>query len=101
VDSLTNALIEKKIAEWLDKKKEILRVYWKSLEEWATLIIDWAHETGKSEPIILAEIRESTQEFSNLPDEDLKKIFKIIEKRNAGKIIPIENGELSIKINLD
>ena len=32
VETLSTTLVEKKIAAWLDKKREILRVYWKSLK---------------------------------------------------------------------
>jgi hypothetical protein len=76
----------------------MLRIYWKSLEEWSGLLADWARDTGKTEPIILAEIRESEQEFKDLPEEDLKKIFKILEKQKKAQIIPLETGEWSVKI---
>jgi len=98
VEALTETLVNKKIAEWLDRKKEMLRIYWKSLEEWAGLLADWARDTGKTEPIIMAEIRESEEEFKDLPEDDLKKIFKILEKQKKAQIIPLETGEWSIKI---
>jgi hypothetical protein len=96
---LTEALVQKKIAEWLDRKKEALRIYWKSMEEWSGLIVDWAHDNGKTDPIIMPEIRSSGEEFANLPDQDLRKIFKIIEKQGKGMVVPMEQGEVALKVN--
>lgn len=101
IEFLTAYLVEKKLAEWLDKKKEMLRIYWKSLEEWADLILEWAKENGKADIVIIPEIRGSGEEFANLPDDDLRKIFKILEKRNVLVIIPVENNEYAVKFKIE
>lgn len=75
---IAQALVDKKQAEWLSKSKEKLRVYWKSLDNWAEDIYEWAMEISPLEPILIFEIRESNQEFSNLPREDIEKIFKML-----------------------
>ncbi len=95
---IAEELVEREQAEWLSKSKEKLRVYWKSLDNWAQEIYEWALEISPLEPILIFEIRESNKEFSNLPKEDIIKIFKMLEKDNKGIIIKAENGQISFKI---
>ncbi|MHA1824920.1 MAG: hypothetical protein ACTSXM_13775 [Promethearchaeota archaeon] len=101
IRELAEGLVDKKQAEWLSKNKEKLRVYWKSLDNWAEDIYEWAMEISPLEPILIFEIRESNQEFSNLPREDIKKIFKMLEKDRRGKIIELEDGQMSFKIKVE
>ncbi len=98
---IAQGLVDKKQAEWLSKSKEKLRVYWKSLDNWAEDIYDWAMEISPLEPILIFEIRESNQEFSNLPKEDILKIFKMLEEDRRGKIIELEDGQISFKIKVE
>jgi hypothetical protein len=95
---IAEELVEREQAEWLSKSKEKLRVYWKSLDNWAQEIYEWAVEISPLEPILIFEIRESNKEFSNLPKEDIIKIFKMLEKDKKGVIIKAENGQISFKI---
>ena len=101
IRELAESLVDKKQAEWLSKNKEKLRVYWKSLDNWAEDIYEWAMEISPLEPILIFEIRESNQEFSNLPREDIEKIFKMLEKDRRGKIIELEDGQMSFKIKVE
>ena len=98
---IADELVEKDQAEWLSKSKERLRVYWKTLEKWAQEIYEWALEISPLEPILIFEIRESNKEFSNLPKEDIIKIFKMLEKDKKGEIIKAENGQISFKIKVE
>ena len=95
---IAEELVEREQAEWLSKSKEKLRVYWKSLDNWAQEIYEWAIEISPLEPILIFEIRESNKEFSNLPKEDIIKIFKMLEKDKKGVIIKAEDGQISFKI---
>lgn len=98
---IAEELVEKEQAEWLSKSKEKLRVYWKSLDNWAQEIYDWAVEISPLEPILIFEIRESNKEFSKLPKEDIIKIFKMLEKEKKGVIIESETGQISFKIKVE
>ncbi|MFX0177230.1 MAG: hypothetical protein ACFE85_13510 [Candidatus Hodarchaeota archaeon] len=98
---IAQELVDKKQAEWLSKSKEKLRIYWKSIDNWAEEIYKWAMEISPLEPILIFEIRDSNKEFSNLPNEDLVKIFKILEKDRRGKIIQLDNGQLSFKLKIE
>jgi hypothetical protein len=99
---IAEELISQKQATWLSKKKEKLRVYWKTLEVWSDEIYNWAYDNGKLEPIMIYELREAKQEdFSNLPLEDLEAIFKILAKNRKAKVLKLENGQLAFKIKLE
>ncbi len=98
---IAEGLVDKQQAEWLTKSKEKLRVYWKSLDNWAEEIFEWAMEISPLEPILIFEIRDSNKAFSTLPNDDIIKIFKILEKDKKGKIIKLENGELSFKLKVE
>jgi len=98
---IAEELVNKEQAEWLSKSKEKLRVYWKSLDNWAEEIYDWAMEISPLEPILIFEIRESNKDFNTLPHNDIIKIFKILEKDNRGKIIKLDDGQLSFKIKIE
>jgi len=101
IKEIAQTLIDQKLAKWLSKKRDQLRVYWKTLEVWADEIYDWAYDLGKIEPIMIYELREANLEFSNLPKEDLSAIFKILAKDKRAKIIKMDDGDISIKIKLD
>ena len=98
---LAEELVNKEQAEWLSKSKEKLRVYWKSLDNWAEEIYDWTMEISPLEPILLFEIRESNKDFNTLPHNDIIKIFKMLEKDKRGKIIKLDDGQLSFKIKIE
>jgi len=101
LEEIAEELLNKEQAEWLSKSKEKLRVYWKSLDNWAEEIYDWAMEISPLEPILIFEIRESNQAFSKLPNDDIIKIFKMLEKDKRGKIIRLEDDQVSFKIKIE
>ena len=101
LEEIAEELINKEQAEWLSKSKEKLRVYWKSLDNWAEEIYDWAMEISPLEPILIFEIRESNRAFSKLPNDDIIKIFKMLERDRRGKIIRLEDDQVSFKIKIE
>lgn len=97
---ICEGLVKKGSAEWIDKKKkDKLRVHWKTLANWADDIVNWARDNAFSEPIFIQDIRDSMEDFANLPEEDLMQIFKMIEKNKDGKIIKVQNT-LALKFKL-
>ncbi len=95
---LAEELIDQKLAEYISKKKGIVRVYWKTLEAWAEEIYNWGMENSPLEPILMHEIREAEKEFSTLPEEDIEEIFKMLSKEKKGEIIKLKGGKLAFKL---
>ncbi|MHA1764325.1 MAG: hypothetical protein ACTSYC_11320 [Promethearchaeota archaeon] len=101
IDEIIEELIDQDLAKWLSKKRDKVRIYWKSLDSWAEEIYDWALELGKLEPILIHEIREANKEFSTLPQEDINEIFKMLAKNKKAVIIKLASGRQALKIEID
>ena len=102
IREIAQELVDQELAKFLSKKKEALRIYWKTLEAWSDEIYKWCYENGKIEPIMIYELREAKQEdFSSLPIEDLEEIFNILAKSRKAKVFKLENGQLAFKIKLE
>ncbi len=102
IREIAEELVNKNQAKWLSKKKNRLRVYWKSLELFSDEIYEWAYQQGRLEPIMIYEIREAkSEDFSNLPLEDLEELFRILVKNRKAKIFKLEDGQLAFKITLE
>jgi len=101
IKEIANKLVDQDLAEWLSKKKEKLRVYWKTLDLWAEEVYEWAYDNGKLEPILIYEIRAAERTFSTLPKEDVEKIFEMLSEEGKGKIIKLDDGKLALKIDLE
>ncbi len=108
VNLIADDLVEKKLAEWMEKgfmnklmgKRERLRVYWRSLEDWADVILQWARENAILDLVMIMDIRNADQDFASLPDEDLREIFSRIDSLNRGEMVELEDGEFGIKFKL-
>ena len=102
VKEIAEELVNQELGKYISKKKEKLRVYWKSLEFWAYSLYDWAIDTGKVGPILMFEIRESEQSgLNNLPKDDLEEIFRMLSKSDRGSIIKTDDGQIAFKIKLE
>jgi predicted CopG family antitoxin len=92
-------LAKKKLAIWV-VKKEKLRVYWKSLDEWASVIYDWAYKNAKTEPLFVYDLKEEHESFSDLPEDEFPEIFKILEKQKKGKMVKSSDKKLAFVFDL-
>lgn len=94
-----DCLAKKKLAIWV-VKKEKLRVYWKSLDEWAGMIYDWAYKNAKTEPLFVYDLKEEHESFSDLPEDEFPEIFKILEKQKKGKMVKSSDKKLAFLFDL-
>ncbi|MEM3587381.1 MAG: hypothetical protein QXO71_08690 [Candidatus Jordarchaeaceae archaeon] len=82
--------------KWWDKDKTLVRIYWRSLEEWCELIYRWALKTGRLD-FTLFEIMDGKEEFSSLPAEDIKEIMKLMVKKNFAEWVGKKREMVKIK----
>jgi ESCRT-II complex subunit VPS25 len=78
-------IVAQEMGVWWDKKRIRLRLYWRTLDEWADIIYEWSIKTGRAagaeSVMTLYDIQSAGQPWSTIPQEDLKRIFEImIEK---------------------
>lgn len=78
-------IVAQEMGLWWDKKRIRLRLYWRTLDEWADIIYEWSIKTGRAagaeRVMTLFDIQNANQPWSTIPQEDLFRIFDImIEK---------------------
>ena len=100
---IAETLVDKELAAWYGKKrkerkkKEQLRVYWRSKEDWTAYIIQWAQDNIILDVLLNVEIPMIQEDFAGLPEEELREIFKEIDNQNKGDYVELENGQFGIK----
>jgi ESCRT-II complex subunit VPS25 len=79
-------IVAQEMGLWWDKKKIRLRLYWRTLDEWADIIYEWAIKTGRAagaeRVMTIYDIQQANQPWSTIPIQDLKRIFEIMIDKN-------------------
>lgn len=95
--AIATVLVDKEVAEWKDKKKRQLRVYWRPLEDWADILYQWTLKTGKLrldvKSIIIQEIDE---DFASLPEKDIHIVLALMVKKGLAEWIDEKRGAILI-----
>ncbi|HUT82465.1 MAG TPA: hypothetical protein VMZ29_14785 [Candidatus Bathyarchaeia archaeon] len=78
-------IVAQEMGIWWDKKKIRLRLYWRTLDEWADIIYEWSIKTGRAagaeRVMTLLDIQQANQPWSTIPQEDLNRIFEIMKNK--------------------
>ncbi len=77
-------LIYKNLAKWYDKTKRRLRIYWKTLEEFAEDLYDWAFLRGESFATLM-DLVQAGQPWSNLPPKELQQLMEFLVKERRAE----------------
>ncbi|MHA1663154.1 MAG: hypothetical protein ACTSVR_07870 [Candidatus Thorarchaeota archaeon] len=94
---ISKVLIDKEVAEWTDRKKRQLRVYWKPLEDWADYIYEWALKTGKLRIDVKSiVIQESGESFAKLPEKDLYIVLALMVQKDYAEWIDKKKGAILV-----
>ena len=97
-------LVDRDLAKWLGKKKKKkfpeLRVLWRTNDEWAGLIQQWALDNAIFDLMMLNDIRDTKEEFSNMPEADLRQIFTTIQNKYGGKMVDLGKDQIGIKFHI-
>ncbi|MGD9395573.1 MAG: hypothetical protein PVJ05_04005 [Candidatus Thorarchaeota archaeon] len=95
------ALIDKEVAEWVDKKKRQLRVYWKPLEDWADILYQWALKSGKLRLDVKSiVIQEGDEDFASLPEKDIHIVLALMVKKGLADWIDAKKGAILISTQI-
>ncbi|RWS11378.1 vacuolar protein-sorting-associated protein 25-like protein, partial [Dinothrombium tinctorium] len=90
-------LREKGSIEWFDKKKSKCYVYWKTPNEWANVIYDWAQSRSLINTVctfyeIVSGDDTLNESFHGLDTDILIKAIEILEKEGKAALISIDDG---------
>ena len=76
---ILNFLISKKLAKWWNSEHTLIRVYWRTLEQWANTIYSWGIEGGGL-TLDIYSLQQANKSFSTLPTNDLLEILTLLVK---------------------
>jgi hypothetical protein len=95
--AIAAVLVDKEVAEWRDKKKRQLRVYWRPLEDWADILYQWALKTGKLRLDVKSiVIQEVDEDFASLPEKDIHIVLTLMVKKEIAEWIDEKRGAILI-----
>jgi hypothetical protein len=90
-------LVQKEIAEWLDRNRRQLRVYWRFLEDWVDIIYEWALKSGKLRLDVKSiVIHEEDYSFAKLPEKDLHRVLLIMVEKGLASWVDKKKGAIKI-----
>jgi hypothetical protein len=70
---------ERGVARWLDDNHIIVRVYYKTINQWKDIIFTYLKDSGQVvEVLTIEEFEKMEMAWSSLPREDLQEIFEIL-----------------------
>ncbi len=97
VQKIFEHLISNNLAKWWGKNNNLLRVYWRSLEQWADIIIKWAISGGgiTFDPYQLSK---ADQNFSTLPKQDLEEILELLVEHKQAEWIDMRRRLVRLRI---
>jgi hypothetical protein len=94
---IAEVLVNKEVAEWVDKKQRQLRVYWKPLEDWMDILYQWALKTGKLRLDVKSiVIQEADEDFAGLPEKDIHIVLALLVKKGLAEWIDEKKGAILI-----
>jgi hypothetical protein len=91
-------VVDRGLGKWIDKEKTVVRVMWRSLEEWASELYEWAYDNGVDMLDIFL-IKSANKAFSTLPVSDIRAVMDLMVKNKQMKWIDKnhEQGKLIIQ----
>lgn len=96
---IAQILIDRDLAEWFDKKRRQLRVYWRTLEEWALIIYHWALRTGLTRLDVKSMvIQEPNKEIAGIPEKDLQTIMQTLVHDELADWVDKKKGAIRIRV---
>jgi hypothetical protein len=97
---IASVLVDKEVAEWRDKKKRQLRIYWKPLEDWADLLYQWAIKTGKLRLDVKSiVIQEAAEDFASLPEKDIHIVLTLMVDKRLAEWVDAKKGAIIVSID--
>ena len=94
---IASVLVDKEVAEWRDRKRRQLRIYWRPLEDWADIVYQWAIKTGKLRLDVKSiVIQESEEDFATLPEKDLHIVLGLMVQKGLAEWVDQKKGAVIV-----
>lgn len=82
-----------KSVEWLSTDKSACLVWWRSVDEWAEVLVQWVEGTGQKGAVLTVyELRE-TGEWRGMDEIMLGKVLSLLTKKGKAAVFAVGDGE--------
>ena len=84
VKIILGVLVKEELGRWIDEAEGIIRITWKTDDEWANEIRHWALKTGRT-TFTLFKLKEHRKDLASLPKSELRIILDVLVERKQAK----------------
>lgn len=91
-------IVDRGLAKWIDKDRTVARIMWRSLQEWASDMYEWAYSNGVDMLDIFV-VKSANKAFSTLPVTDIRAVMDLMVRNRQLRWIDKnhEQGKLIIQ----
>ncbi len=97
VKIILGVLVKEELGRWIDEAEGIIRITWKTDDEWADEIRRWALKTGRT-TFTLFKLKEYRKDLAMLPKSELRIILQRLVERNQAKWLDREREVVEVLI---
>jgi hypothetical protein len=97
VKIILGVLVKEELGRWIDEAEGIVRITWKTDEEWANEIRQWALKTGRT-TFTLFKLKEYRKDLASLPKSELRIILQRLVERKQAKWLDREQEVVEVLI---
>ena len=97
VKIILGVLVKEELGRWVDEAEGIVRVTWKTDDEWANEIRRWALKTGRT-TFTLFKLKEYRKDLATLPKSELRHILERLVERNLARWLDREREVVEIQV---
>lgn len=94
---ILDKLVREQLGRWVNEAEGILRVTWRTDDEWAEDIRSWALKTGRT-TFSLFKLREYRRDLASLPETELRIILDALVRKGQARWLDGEKEVLQIEI---
>ena len=97
VKIILGVLVKEELGRWIDEAEGIIRITWKTDDEWADEIRQWALKTGRT-TFTLFKLKEYRKDLASLPKSELRIILERLVERKQAKWLDREREVVEVLV---
>jgi hypothetical protein len=97
VKIILGVLVKEELGRWIDEAEGIIRITWKTDDEWANEIRAWALKTGRT-TFTLFKLKEYRKDLASLPKSELRIILECLVERKQAKWLDREREVVEVLV---
>lgn len=99
MDTIIDEMVEQGLAKWIDEHHIVVRVFYKTTEQWKEIMVAYLFDRGyAAEVITFFELKNMEQEWSTLPFDEFFEIFELLVKEGRAKWADTKKDSIKLEI---